>query len=214
VDDLLISNSQLAKDLLIAALLAAPVAELVATFLGRGRGIGGVRAALAEGLLLRGQSAAPADRRTKPLLVLSMFVAVYAAVKVADDVALTLGANDWSTFVLGIAAMLAGIALRSWGIVTLGRFFRREVVVVAGQHVVRRGPYRWIRHPAYAGNLLLAFGLGLALGSWVGSLVCTLIAFVGHLPRIRVEEAELTRTLGAEYATYADATARLVPGVW
>jgi hypothetical protein len=94
VDDLLISNSQLAKDLLIAALLAAPVAELVATFLGRGRGIGGVRAALAEGLLLRGQSAAPADRRTKPLLVLSMFVAVYAAVKVADDVALTLGAND------------------------------------------------------------------------------------------------------------------------
>jgi protein-S-isoprenylcysteine O-methyltransferase Ste14 len=29
-----------------------------------------------------------------------------------------------------------------------------------------------------------------------------------------VEEAELTRTLGAEYATYADATARLVPGVW
>src|SRR5262245_18564613 len=168
--DLLIANEELARDLLIAALITAPAAELVATFIGRGRGLTGLRAALAEGLFLRGQSAAPADRRTKPLLILSMFLAVYAAVKIAEDGALRFGANDWGTFSLGLAAMLAGIGLRGWGIVTLGRFFRREVVVVEGQHVVRRGPYRWIRHPAYAGNLLLACGLGLALGSWVGAL--------------------------------------------
>ena len=71
-----------------------------------------------------------------------------------------------------------------------------------------------MRHPAYAGNLISYFGLGLAIGSWVGALVLLVIAFVGHVPRIRVEESELTRALGDAYRDYAAATARLVPGVW
>ena len=214
MNELFLSTHELAKSLLIAALVGSMVAELAATFVGRGRDLGAARAALAEGLFLRGQSAAPADRRTKQLVILTMLLAVFAAIQVAQDGALRIGANDWGTFVLGLVLMLAGIGLRSWGIVTLGRFFRREVVVVEDQHVVRDGPYRWIRHPAYAGNLLLAFGLGLALGSWLAALVCAVIAFAGLLPRIRVEEAELTRTLGTEYVVYANTTARLVPGVW
>jgi protein-S-isoprenylcysteine O-methyltransferase Ste14 len=40
------------------------------------------------------------------------------------------------------------------------------------------------------------------------------VPLAGHLPRIRVEEAELTRGLGEPYRLYAAETARLVPGVW
>ena len=214
MNQLLVQNSELAKKLLIAVVIAVPVAELAATYVGRGRGRGGVRAAFVEALMLRGQSAAPADRGTKPVLVLSMVLAIFAAARIAERSTLQFGANGWGTFALGIAVTLAGIALRSWGVVTLGRYFRREVVVVEGQHVVRSGPYRWIRHPAYAGDLLFAFGLGLAIGSWVAAVAALAIAFAGHLPRIRVEEAELTRTLGVEYTEYAESTARLVPGVW
>ena len=76
------------------------------------------------------------------------------------------------------------------------------------------GPYRWLRHPAYTGDLLIVFGFGLAWGSWIGAVIGTAIAFAGHLPRIRVEETELRRALGEPYERYANGRARLVPGVW
>ena len=101
---------------------------------------------------------------------------------------------------------------------------RRAYVAAAGAvaaevvatHVGQQpgGPYRWLRHPAYAGNLVTYFGLGLAIGSWVGAFAIAAIALVGHIPRIRVEEAELTRALGDQYREYAGTTARLVPRVW
>lgn len=47
---------------------------------------------------------------------------------------------------------------------TLGTFFRRDVMVEAGQVVNRNGPYRWLRHPSYTGTLVTSFGLGLAFG--------------------------------------------------
>ena len=51
--------------------------------------------------------------------------------------------------------MWAGIGLRGWAIGTLGRFFRRDIQVADDQVVVRAGPYAAIRHPSYAGNLLM-----------------------------------------------------------
>ena len=52
------------------------------------------------------------------------------------------------------------------------------------------------------------------MGSWIGAAVGTAIALAGHLPRIHVEETELTRALGEPYERYARGHARLVPGVW
>jgi protein-S-isoprenylcysteine O-methyltransferase Ste14 len=214
VHELFIRHDTLAKDLLIATVVLASLAEVLATFLGRDRSLRSVRESVTEGLLLRRQAVAPADRRTKQLLVASMLVAILVAYRIAADDALRVGANRWGTFGLGLAIAVAGVLLRSWGVLTLGRYFRREVVVVEGQPVITSGPYRWLRHPGYAGNMLTAFGIGLALGSWLGALVCVTITFLGHLPRIRTEEAELERALGDDYVRYEGTTARLVPGLW
>lgn len=78
-------------------------------------------------------------------------------------------ATGWTTTIAGICVIWAGILLRGWAIVTLGRFFRRDVQVAADQAVVRSGPYAAIRHPAYTGNLLMYAGVGILLGNW-GSL--------------------------------------------
>ena len=104
--------------------------------------------------------------------------------------------------------------VRVWAVWSLGRYFQRDVIVQEGHVVYRGGPYRWIRHPAYAGNLISYFGLGLALGGWVGAFTLLAIAFVGHVPRMRVEEAALSEALGDSYRDYAATTARLIPGVW
>jgi len=123
-------------------------------------------------------------------------------------------ANTWSTLAIGASIALAGVCLRSWSVWTLGRHFRRDVTIEADQRVITAGPYRWVRHPAYAGNLLTYGGLGLALGSWVSAAVALTVTFVGLLPRIKLEEGTLEQAFGSAYVDYERATARLIPHLW
>ena len=71
-----------------------------------------------------------------------------------------------------------------------------------------------MRHPAYLGDLLIVSGIGLAMGSWAGAAAALAITFLGHLPRIHVEERALSDALGEPYERYAARHARLLPGVW
>ena len=82
-----------------------------------------------------------------------------------------------------------------------------------GQTVVATGPYAIVRHPMYAGGLLLFLGAPLQLGSWLGLAAALLLIPVLSV-RIVMEE----RTLGAELEGYADYAERvrwcLIPRVW
>jgi protein-S-isoprenylcysteine O-methyltransferase Ste14 len=201
-----------------AAVGAMLVGEVVPTYLGRARE-GGHRllGSLAESLLYvrRRGAAAPQDRGTKWIVVIASRVGLFAALAIAALVpGLRAYANDWWTLGLGVALVLAGVALRGWAILSLGPYFRREVTIEPGQRLVHRGPYRLLRHPAYTGIFLACGGLGLAFGSWVGAAVAVLVVFAGMLPRIRVEERVLAQAFGEEYADYASSTARVLPYVW
>ena len=88
------------------------------------------------------------------------------------------------------------------------------MTIEPGQTLVRRGPYRVLRHPSYTGLILIFAGFGLAIGSWLGAAAALVCITAGLLPRIRVEEAALAKTFGAEYTAYAGSTARLLPHVW
>ncbi|TML47106.1 MAG: isoprenylcysteine carboxylmethyltransferase family protein [Actinobacteria bacterium] len=114
----------------------------------------------------------------------------------------------------GVGIVLVGAALRDWAILSLGRYFRREVTIEPGQRIVRRGPYRVLRHPSYTGIFLIFAGFGLAFGSWVSAAVALLIVFAGMRPRIWVEERALSQAFGADYEDYANSTARVLPYIW
>jgi len=122
--------------------------------------------------------------------------------------------SGWALVAAGLAVMWLGIALRAWSIAVLGRFFRRDVVIQHGHRVVENGPYRLVRHPAYTGNLLAAAGFGLVLANWLSLTILLVVPFLGHVPRIRVEEDALERSLGEDYRRYEARTSRLVPGIW
>jgi protein-S-isoprenylcysteine O-methyltransferase Ste14 len=120
----------------------------------------------------------------------------------------------WGSFIAGLALMWAGIGLRVWAVLSLGRLFT-VVVRVADEHVVvDHGPYRYVRHPAYTGLLLTLGGLGVALGSWLSVAALVIFPTAGLVVRIRVEEAALVAALGAPYREYAEHRRRLVPGIW
>jgi protein-S-isoprenylcysteine O-methyltransferase Ste14 len=115
--------------------------------------------------------------------------------------------------VAGVAVSGTGIALRQWAITTLGQYFVGHVLVQPGQAVVSSGPYRWLRHPSYAGQWLEMIGIGLGTGNVVSMATCVLVPLVGITARIAGEERELTASLPG-YRDYIQGKPRLVPFVW
>ncbi len=111
--------------------------------------------------------------------------------------------------------MLAvGVVMRGIAIVTLGRLFSSRVAIQSGHRIIRNGLYRYMRHPSYTGLLLAFFGLAVHWRSWASLIVVVAPITAAVLYRIKVEEAALVEALGSEYADYAAATKRLVPGVY
>jgi len=82
-----------------------------------------------------------------------------------------------------------------------------------GQTVVTTGPYSYVRHPMYAGGILMFLGIPLLLGSAYGlALVPVRIVLLSF--RIPIEERMLKEKL-AGYEEYARRVRyRLVPGIW
>jgi protein-S-isoprenylcysteine O-methyltransferase Ste14 len=204
--------------LIVAAAVAVVTGEIVATYLGHVReGNRQVFGSLADSLLryAHGRGAAVRqDRGTRLIVALALYLAIAAALATARVPGLRVDANNWWTLGLGLAIVFAGAALRDWAILSLGRYFRREVTIEPGQRIVRSGPYRVLRHPSYTGICLILAGFGLTFGSWVSAVVALLIVFVGLLPRIRVEEHALAQAFGSDYTTYATSTDRMLPHVW
>ncbi len=117
---------------------------------------------------------------------------------------------DW----IGLVLLWGGISLRLWSFHALGRYFTYTVQTSSDQPVIVDGPYRVIRHPSYAGLLLIFMAVGLFMGNWL-SLVCLTAAITGGLVfRIRVEERALMEDLGESYRDYAATHERLVPFIW
>lgn len=117
-------------------------------------------------------------------------------------------------FAVGLALMAVGIFVRQWSMVALGRFFTADVRVHPDQTVVEGGPYRWVRHPSYAGLVVFDLGLGLALGNWATLAALLVLPTIGLVVRIRSEEHDLKAQLGDDYRRFADSRRRLLPGLW
>ena len=151
----------------------------------------------------------------KALLALLM-PAVLAILVVA---ALDAGRFHWRplpgwAILAGYLVFLAGFALVAWA-QAVNRFFEPGVRIQSERHhhVVDGGPYAVVRHPGYAGAILLFAGAALALGSlWA---LVPAAAATGVLVLRTVWEDRLLRAELAGYQDFARRTRwRLVPGLW
>jgi protein-S-isoprenylcysteine O-methyltransferase Ste14 len=119
----------------------------------------------------------------------------------------------WMAF-SGAGLVTMGIALFEWARRTLGKRYSGHVSVKTGQDLVQNGPYRLIRHPAYAGYLLMALGISLGYSSLTGLVSVLALLIPGLIYRIKVEEKLLTNHFGEAYRQYMYQTKRLIPGIW
>jgi protein-S-isoprenylcysteine O-methyltransferase Ste14 len=111
---------------------------------------------------------------------------------VAAAAALALANPTWTTWRLGLLVALAGEAIRIWAAGHLEK----------SREVTRSGPYRWTRHPLYAGSAVMAIGIVIAANSVVVALVAALYIGVTIPMASRAEEAFLRRTFGDAYDRY------------
>lgn len=117
-------------------------------------------------------------------------------------------------FYVGLAMMLLGMAFRFWAVASLRSFFSYTVQIKEGHRVIESGPYRFVRHPAYAGSLLTVVGVGFALQSWGAVLLIAVVFLAAFGYRIEVEERALVGSLGGEYLSYAKRVKRIIPFVF
>jgi len=98
-----------------------------------------------------------------------------------------LDARTWGCF----AALVLVTGLRYWAIASLGEYWNTRVVVVPGARVVRKGPYRFLRHPNYLVIVLEFLLLPLLMRAPVTLVLFSLANLAVLRQRIRIEEKAL-----------------------
>ncbi len=81
--------------------------------------------------------------------------------------------------------------LRGWVLLSLGRRWTTRIIILPGEPLVRRGPYRFFPHPNYAVVVGEILTLPLAFGLWAYALVFTALNAAVLWVRIRMEDAAL-----------------------
>ena len=116
--------------------------------------------------------------------------------------------------VIGFILISFGYAFASWALAE-NRFFSSvvRIQIDRGHVVCDSGPYRFVRHPGYAGNIIALFGIVLALSS-VWTLIPAAVALIIAVIRTELED----RTLQDELPGYRDYARRvryrLIPSIY
>ena len=109
----------------------------------------------------------------------------------------------------GILVSFAGLGLSSSARRSLGAQYSPCFDSWLPQELVRKGPYRYVRHPIYMGHLMVLAGLFLATGSlWIGDNIVLL--FFYYDCSASSEEQSLTLQF-CEYESYSESTGRYLP---
>lgn len=107
------------------------------------------------------------------------------------------------------ALLVAGSGWSLWSVRSLGRSVG---ILAQARTLVHRGPYRWVRHPLYLGELTAAAGLALRVGT-VPAAACWVGLVLLQVYRAGREEAVLAGAL-PDYAGYRSRTAAVLPGIF
>lgn len=129
----------------------------------------------------------------------------------------SLGGHVWPVgawlFWVGAASTLLGLLFTVWARGHLGRNWSGTITLKRDHDLITSGPYRFVRHPIYAGLLLAFVGGAIARGEWRG-VVAVGLAVAALWRKLRIEEGWMRERFGARYEEYARRVAALVPLVF
>lgn len=159
-------------------------------------------------------AAPPRDRGTAAQIVWSVYLTQFAGVIEAVHFRYPESLRWDVITTIALAAMAAGLFLRVWAVLTLGRYFTWFITVYEDHKVIRSGPFRFIRHPSYCGALILFIATLVFIHAWAAAVLSAIFQLFAYIRRIRYEEREMIERLGESYVRYKREVKALVPLVW
>jgi protein-S-isoprenylcysteine O-methyltransferase Ste14 len=114
---------------------------------------------------------------------------------------------------IGLGFIIIGSFMFGYARHVLRRWYSGHISVQADHVLIQHGPYKFVRHPAYLGYLLMALGICSGYASLIGLINILFLIYCLHL-RIKVEEKILVDHFGELYLQYARKTKKLIPLIW
>lgn len=115
--------------------------------------------------------------------------------------------NIWLT---GLLVTALGVAIAIWARLSLGANWSGSVTLKSDHELIRRGLYRWIRHPIYSGILLGMIGTAVIRGN-LRALLGILVVWASFYFKARREERFLKQEFGTDFDEHARHTGMFLP---
>ena len=112
--------------------------------------------------------------------------------------------------VIGLIMVVLGCIVCIVGREKLAGNWSGKVAIHSGHQLVQNGIYGVIRHPIYAGILVMMFGVSMIIGNIFG-FIWTALCFFGLFRKSKQEETVLYEKFGTEYAEYLKKTKMFIP---
>ena len=110
-----------------------------------------------------------------------------------------------------VLLVIASLIFVTAAVRTLGKQWSLQARVLEHHELIRRGPYRIVRHPIYTGMFGMLIVSSMAHGHWLGLIIASFVYYLGTVMRIKSEEKLLRGQFGSEYDDYAREVPAFIP---
>jgi protein-S-isoprenylcysteine O-methyltransferase Ste14 len=109
-----------------------------------------------------------------------------------------------------VVVTILGLLFAVWARLTLGSNWSGTITIKTNHQLIRRGPYRWIRHPIYTGMLAALLAVAITQGLLSGAVGFALVFFALYR-KARREELFLSQEFGEAFAEHRQHTGMFLP---
>ena len=114
------------------------------------------------------------------------------------------------TITLGLIITILGLVIAIWARVSLGTNWSGNITFKENHKLVKKGPYKFVRHPIYTGILLMSLGTVISIGT-LASVIGLAILFISFWIKLKQEEKLMIEHFKKDYIYYKKATRALIP---
>ena len=168
--------------------------------------------------LLMAKQSRDKTRRADPRSIIAIFIQA-----LAFAIAWMIGRKPFTPFLpidwraqyivtaIIVLLVIASLIFVTAAVRTLGKQWSLQARVLEHHELIRRGPYRIVRHPIYTGMFGMLIVSSMAHGHWLGLIIASFVYYLGTVMRIKSEEKLLRGQFGSEYDDYAREVPAFIP---
>jgi protein-S-isoprenylcysteine O-methyltransferase Ste14 len=112
--------------------------------------------------------------------------------------------------IIGLSITLFGFVVSVAGREYLSSNWSGKVIIQEKHELIKKGPYKIIRHPIYAGVLVMMIGSSMITGN-IFCFIWVIFCFFGLFRKSKQEEELLIKKFGETYKQYIKETKMMIP---